>query len=343
MDLTAHGRQMTGRVGFFFWPYDPAYTARMAAVGERLGFDVVGIADTPGNAMDVWVALGVAAARTERVRLAACVTNLVSRHPLVTASAAVSIDAACNGRFTLGVGTGHSAVVTAGARPSGPRAFREGLAFTRALLAGERATLAGVSAILPPPQRRVPVYAAASGPGALAAAGAVADGVFINYGLQPEHVATARAGVAEGARAAGRASDDIDEWWIACLDVSERREAAFIKLGNILGFVAAYVVGPDPARRGVPAELVPAVREMRSTYTTRGSDMDPRLLHRLGLFDYLRCRLAVAGTPEDCIAQVRAARAAGARNLMFTVSLAADPVRTVELFGKEVLPVVSRD
>jgi hypothetical protein len=27
---------------------------------------------------------------------------------------------------------------------------------------------------------------------------------------------------------------------------------------------------------------------------------------------------------------------------MFTVSLAADPERTVELFGKEVLPVVSR-
>jgi hypothetical protein len=28
---------------------------------------------------------------------------------------------------------------------------------------------------------------------------------------------------------------------------------------------------------------------------------------------------------------------------MFTVSLAADPERTVELFGKEVLPVVSRN
>ena len=64
-------------------------------------------------------------------------------------------------------------------------------------------------------------------------------------------------------------------------------------------------------------------------------------MHRLGLFDYLRGRLAIAGTPDDCIAQVRAARAAGARNLMFTVSLAADPERTVELFGKEVLPVVS--
>jgi alkanesulfonate monooxygenase SsuD/methylene tetrahydromethanopterin reductase-like flavin-dependent oxidoreductase (luciferase family) len=124
--------------------------------------------------------------------------------------------------------------------------------------------------------------------------------------------------------------------------VSERREDAFAKLGNILGFVAAYVVGPDPAGRGVPAELVPAILEMRRTYTTRRADMDPALLHRLGLFDYLRRRLAIAGTPDDCIEQVRAARAAGARNLMFTVSLAADPERTVELFGKEVLPALSR-
>jgi alkanesulfonate monooxygenase SsuD/methylene tetrahydromethanopterin reductase-like flavin-dependent oxidoreductase (luciferase family) len=157
-----------------------------------------------------------------------------------------------------------------------------------------------------------------------------------------EHVARARASLARGAEAAGRAVDTLDTWWIACLDVSERREDAFAKLGNILGFVAAYVVGPDPAGRGVPAELVPAIHEMRRTYTTRRADMDPALLHRLGLFDYLRRRLAIAGTPDDCIEQVRAARAAGARNLMFTVSLAADPERTVELFGKEVLPVLSR-
>ena len=334
---------MTGHIGFFLWPYDPAYTERMAALGVRLGFDLIGIADTPGNAMDMWVALGVAAARTERVTLAACVTNFVSRHPLVTASAAASLDAACNGRFVLGVGTGHSAVVSAGARPSGPAAFEERLAFTRALLAGERATLEGVTAALPPPQRRVPVYAAGSGPGALAVAGAASDGVFINYGLQAEHVDRARGAVADGARAAGRTAGDLDEWWIACLDVSERRETALEKLGNILGFVAAYVVGPDPAGRGVPAELVSAVQEMRRSYTTRRADMDPELLRRLGLFDYLRRRLAVAGTPDDCIAQVRAARAAGARNLMFTVSLAADPERTIELFGKEVLPVVGRD
>ena len=56
----------------------------------------------------------------------------------------------------------------------------------------------------------------------------------------------------------------------------------------------------------------------------------------------LNARLAVAGTPEDCIGQLRAAEAAGATQLMFTVSLAADPMSTVELFGREVLPALAR-
>jgi alkanesulfonate monooxygenase SsuD/methylene tetrahydromethanopterin reductase-like flavin-dependent oxidoreductase (luciferase family) len=63
---------------------------------------------------------------------------------------------------------------------------------------------------------------------------------------------------------------------------------------------------------------------------------------RIELIDYLRAPLAIAGTPEDCVAQVRAAEAAGVTRLMFTVSLAADPERAVELFGKAVLPRFAR-
>jgi 5,10-methylenetetrahydromethanopterin reductase len=300
----------------------------MAALGERDGWDLVGVADTPGNAMDVWVALAVAAQGTARVPLAACVTNLVTRHPAVTAGAAVSVDALAGGRLILGLGTGHSGVVNVGAAASAPEEFRRGLAAVRARLT-EMAAAGGA--------RRVPVYAAASGPGALRAAGAVADGVFVNYGLGAEHVARARALIAEGAREAGRSPGEIDVWWIACLDVDARRDVALEKLGNILGFVGAYVAGPAPERRDVPPALVEPMRELRRRYTTRRAEMDPMLTRRLGVFDYLRARLAIAGTPEDCLSQVRAALAAGADSLMFTVSLAADPVRTVELFGGHVL------
>ncbi len=330
------------RFGFFFWPYTPEYTARMARLGEAHGFDMVGIADTPGNAMDPWVAMTLAVAATSRVRLATCVTNLVTRHPAITASAAASVDVASGGRTILGIGAGHSGVTNIGSAPTGPGALRDGVGFLRTVLSGEPALWHGVSTHLPWVRRRVPVYAAASGPGSLRAAGAVADGAFVNYGLGPEHVSRARELIESGAKEAGRSAPDVDVWSIACLDVSARREAAFEKLGNILGFVAAYILGPDPEGRGVPPELVPGVRELRASYTTRQREMDPTLVKRLGLFDYLRARLAVAGTPEDCIAQVRAAEAAGATQLMFTVSLAADPVGTVELFGREVLPALAR-
>jgi len=268
------------------------------------------------------------------------VTNLVTRHPAITAAAAASIEALAPGRMTLGVGTGHSAVRNVGRPPAGPDRFRDGLAFVKALLDGEAATLDGVAVRLPRPRRRVPLYGAASGPRALCAVGALADGAFVNYGLQAEHIAHARALLADGAASAGRDRDSLDVWWIACLDCDEDRERAHETLGSILGFVAAYVLGRSPQSRGVPADLVPAVLTLRETYTTRRDRMDAGLVRRLGLFDYLRARLAVAGTPEDCRAQCRAAFDAGAQNFMFTVSLASDPVRTVELFGRSVLPAI---
>lgn len=158
-----------------------------------------------------------------------------------------------------------------------------------------------------------------------------------NVGARASSPAAFRRGLADvRTLLAGR----VPVWWIAALDVDARREVAQEKLGNILGFVAAYILGPAPEARGVPPALVPAVRELRKTYTTRRSAMDPELTKRLGLFDYLRQRLAIAGTPDDCVAPAKAALAAGARKLMFTVSLAADPERTVELFGREVLPAL---
>jgi alkanesulfonate monooxygenase SsuD/methylene tetrahydromethanopterin reductase-like flavin-dependent oxidoreductase (luciferase family) len=90
----------------------------------------------------------------------------------------------------------------------------------------------------------------------------------------------------------------------------------------------------------VPAQYREPLRELRRRYSTRPGDADAALVTELGLFDYLARRLAICGTPEECLAQARAAQAAGARRLMFSVSLAADPVRTVELFGAKVLPAL---
>src|SRR5262245_22522953 len=112
------------KIGFFFWPYTPDYTVRMVRRGEELGFDLVGVADTPGNAMDLWVAMTLAAAASQRVRLASCVTNLLTRHPAITANAAASVDAAAGNRTILGVGAGHSGVANVGGAPARVDSFR---------------------------------------------------------------------------------------------------------------------------------------------------------------------------------------------------------------------------
>jgi alkanesulfonate monooxygenase SsuD/methylene tetrahydromethanopterin reductase-like flavin-dependent oxidoreductase (luciferase family) len=154
-------------------------------------------------------------------------------------------------------------------------------------------------------------------------------------------VAASESAVAHAARAAGRSPDEVEIWQIACLDCSDDGNASRRKIGAILAFVSAYVMGRgDLGRRGVPTEHRAALQELRRRYSTRPGEADAALVTELGLFDYLSQRLAICGTPDECLAQVRAARAAGVRRLMFSVSLAVDPVETVRLFGQKVLPAV---
>ena len=328
-------------VGFFFWPFTPELTRNMAAAAERLGWDMVGVADTPGNAMDPWMAATVVAERTTRPRIAICVTNLTTRHPAVTAAAAASLDVLSGGRAVLGVGAGHSGTRNLGVESAGATALAEGVTFMKRLLTGEPADYRGARAHLPWVKRAPKVFQAASLPRSLAAAGSAADGVFVNYGLDATSLAASAAHIARGAASAGRSLDDLEIWQIACLDCHDDRDVARRKIGAILAFVSSYVIGSgDLAARGVPPDKIDALLELRRRYSTRPGDADARLVDELGLFDYLAGRLAIWGNPDDCLRQARAARDAGVRRFMFTVSLAADPVRTVELFGSKVLPTL---
>jgi alkanesulfonate monooxygenase SsuD/methylene tetrahydromethanopterin reductase-like flavin-dependent oxidoreductase (luciferase family) len=73
-------------IGFFYWPYTPELVERMARAADAYGYDMIGIADTPGNAMDPWVATAMTAQIVKKFRIALCVTNLESRHPSVSAA-----------------------------------------------------------------------------------------------------------------------------------------------------------------------------------------------------------------------------------------------------------------
>ena len=330
------------QVGFFFWPFSPDLVTRMAQAAERYGYDMVGIADTPGNAMDPWVAMTLAAQAASKPRIALCVSNLTTRHPATTAAAIASVDLIAPGRAVLGIGTGHSSPQNLGIPASAVGDLEAGLRFLRALLTGTPASYRGGEAHLPWVTRPSPVFLAASGPKALVVAGRAADGAFINFGLLRENIMHSETIVQSSASASGRGPEDVELWQIAALDCHRDTAVARGKIGAILGFMAGgYILrSADLAERGVPAHQRPAIRELRRRYSTRPGAADAARVAELGLFDYLSSRFAIFGTPEDCREQLIKAREAGLGRVMFTVSLASDPLATVELFGREVLPTL---
>ena len=99
---------MTGRrprIGVGLYPTRPAPDlVRLAVTAEALGYDRVWVTDSPVIWRELWVTLAAIACRTERVALGSAVTSGVTRHPVVTASAALSLVELTGERFTPGLG-----------------------------------------------------------------------------------------------------------------------------------------------------------------------------------------------------------------------------------------------
>lgn len=218
------------RVGVRFPPaMSVAEVADEVARSERFGFDTAWIADSQLLWRDVWVAMGLAADRTERITLASAVTNVATRFPSVVASAVNTVAELAPGRVWLGLGTGDSSVKPIGLPPSTRAQLRAGIAEIRGLLDGETVTINGRGVHLQRPTGSVPVHLAASGPRTLRLAGEVADGVLTLAGVSPETLSRTVGAVAEGARAAGRAMPDVTVGAFCALTDDIERDARVLK------------------------------------------------------------------------------------------------------------------
>jgi 5,10-methylenetetrahydromethanopterin reductase len=329
------------KVGFFFWPYTVELCETMARYADDYGYDQVGIADTPGNAMDPWVASALVARLNKKSEISICVTNFVTRQPAVTAAAIASLDLLAPGRTIVGIGAGHSGTKNLGAGKSTAKQMADGVTFVRQLLRGTEVKVGDGVAQMPWIKNPSRVFMASSHPKGLEAAGRVADGVFINYGLQPENVKESEAVVAKGMASANRAPDEVAIWQIGAMDCTENGDIAREKIGAMLAFISGYIVSDkDPVTRGVPQKYREAMLTLRARYSTRPGAQNIQLVKELGLFDYLSKRIGVCGTPDECFEQMMAAKKAGIKRIMFSVSVADDPAAAVKLFGEKVLPRV---
>ena len=104
---------------------------------EAAGFSWNGIGDTQSLFREMYVCLTVAALNTEKARIGPMVTNPVTRHPGVTASAMATLDELTGGRTFLGLGTRDTALVNLGQRPATVARLRRYITAVKGLLAGE--------------------------------------------------------------------------------------------------------------------------------------------------------------------------------------------------------------
>lgn len=311
------------RFGVNYLPNAARETLRWVQIAEEVGFDIVGIADSQSLYRDVYMCLALCAENTSHVRLGPRVINPLTRHPAVAASAAATLDEMAPGRTMLGIGTGDSAVLNLGLRPSTRARLRAYVATIRELLEAGESEWEGRPVRLTWRHKKVPIYLAASGPKMLQLAGEIADGVIINTGLTPDIVRDSIAQVGKGAQSAGRPLEEVDMWWLPLTNIRDDRAAAIDEIAMTLASAGSHLSRFTTEGKHIPPELHGPIVALGERYRSDQHDQpdskNRELIMELGLLDYLAERFAVAGTAEDCVAKLDGAIEAGARQFWMSI------------------------
>jgi 5,10-methylenetetrahydromethanopterin reductase len=298
------------------------------------------VADSQNLNADVWVELSLAAAATRRIALGPGVTNPLTRHLAVTASAAATLQLESGGRAVLGIGRGDSAVTQIGHRPAPVAELERALGTIQRLLRGEEARFGDATAaiqwIADADEPKVPLAVAATGPRVIAAAARHAERIDFTVGAEPERIRwavdTARA-AADGALSLG-----------AYLNVAvhpDRALARDLVRGNtaILARFTAEGAPPD----GLSDVTRGGIARLASTYDeSRHGESDAPAAHTLE--NEFIDRFAVCGPADEVADRLAGLGELGLDRLIVVPgSLDADPVeveKSNSRFATEVLPAL---
>ena len=150
-------------------------TAEFIAGCEAAGIAGVGVHDHQHSGRDVYLTLALAAERTSSLTLYPATSNPVTRHPMVLASLAHTLEEIAPGRIRLTVGPGFLSVGNIGKPRASLATMREAILTIRRLLRGERVTFNGVETRLRnESDAPTPVNMTAAGPRMVELAGEVA-------------------------------------------------------------------------------------------------------------------------------------------------------------------------
>lgn len=318
---------------------------RWLDAAEGVGFDLLTCGDSQSLWAECFSMMMFAAVRTTRPDLAITVSNPMTRHPAITASACASVQQVAEGRFRYGISSGDSALRNIGVRPSTVDHLESYATCVRSLAAGREATWEGAPQRLhwlddPTP---TPVWLAAEGPRTQRLAGRIADGVILSNSLTPERLAIAMDNIALGATESGRNLDDIEVWHMCNLLFAESEEAGIDSIRSVLAGTANHVFRFTLEGKGLPDDLVEPMRGLMAEYQSRhhaqpgARNPNNDLVDKYGLRDWLARQGTIAGPPERCIERLHEVAGHGVRNIIIS-QFVSDPHDWMTTFADEVLP-----
>jgi 5,10-methylenetetrahydromethanopterin reductase len=290
---------------------------------EALGYSRMGIWDSPALFREPWVTLASVARDTTELRIGTWVTNPISRHPLVTASALATLEDLAPGRSYLGIGSGGTGVWHLGHETAKLVDVRAYITAIRQLFSSGKTTYRGAEARMEWGRGlSVPIIMSAHGPRSLRLAGELADGVIVGLGISPDVVKSSLELIAEGAEVSGRTLADIEVWFTCFWFVDERPGAALAEGAWAATSFAMHFSRGRVEGKFVPAEYREGIAKLGEQYDLvahgRVNDELKRtyveLADSLGIGDYIRSRFMFCGTPDEVESQISAAVAAGASN-----------------------------
>jgi 5,10-methylenetetrahydromethanopterin reductase len=295
-------------VGLF--PTEPLpQMVQLAKVTEQLGYSHIWVGDSHLIWREAYVNMAAMALNTTKVKLGTGVTNPLTRHPSVVASAYATLEEYAPGRTIVGIGLGDSSVETMGMKPAKLSYFEKTMAQMRQLLDGQEVQLeTGKIHLLHPCKAKVPIYIAASGPKMLELSGRIADGIIVLVGVADEYIAHARERIAAGAKAAGRKVEDINlVLWVPCAvsETAPAKDAVKAHVARVVAHPLPYVL--DPTEQKVLAEI-------RKTYDYY-HHMDQQANHAEVIPDWLVDKFAIAGTVAECRAQIERIKKSGIQQI----------------------------
>jgi 5,10-methylenetetrahydromethanopterin reductase len=310
----------------------------LAVLAEKNGFDHCWVSHDVFMRSS-FVTLTSIAEHTNKMILGNTILNPYTTNPAELAMFLASLDELTNGRAVCGISAGALEYMEwlgiPAARPL--TRTREAVDLIRILLSGKNAEFNGrefhwsnqAYMRFKPLRSKIPVYIGGQGDKMLEYSGAAGDGALpLLY--PPDFAEYAVQKISEGARNAGRNPKDVEIAGCVWMSIARtKEESVTTPLKELVAYFGPLLGFKGLASVGLSQEQFAPVHD---TFKQRGIEEAGKLV------DEKMLRLAIHGSPDDCISGLEKLERAGVDLVLIGAPLGPDPKSSINIIGEKIIP-----